>query len=40
LGAVLVATPIYLGLLWVFPSGRQAVLDLRDNLALLRRTVG
>ena len=40
LGAVLVAAPIYLGLLWVFPSGRQAVLDLRGNLALLRRTVG
>ena len=40
LGALVVAAPIYLGLLWVFPSGRQAVLDLRDNLALLRRTVG
>jgi hypothetical protein len=40
LSALIVAAPVYLAVLWVFPSGRQAVFDLRDNLALLRRTVG
>jgi PST family polysaccharide transporter len=35
-GALAVALPTYLGVLWMFPSGRQALLDLRDNLALLR----
>jgi O-antigen/teichoic acid export membrane protein len=38
LGASAVAVPGYLGLIWVLPTGRQALLDLRDNLALLRRT--
>ena len=39
LGALAVAAPIYLGLLWILPSGRQALLDLRDNFALLCRPV-
>jgi O-antigen/teichoic acid export membrane protein len=29
------AVPTYFGALWFIPSGRRAVLDLRDNLALL-----
>ena len=40
LRALAVALPTYLGLLCMLPSGRQALLDLRDNLALLRRPVG
>lgn len=37
--ALAAAVPIYFGLLWALPPGRQALLDLRDNLVLLRRPV-
>jgi O-antigen/teichoic acid export membrane protein len=40
LGALAVAAPIYLGLLWVLPAGRRALLDLHENLAFLRRPAG
>jgi O-antigen/teichoic acid export membrane protein len=40
LGALAVALPTYLGVLCMLPQGRQALLDLRDNLALLRRPAG
>jgi PST family polysaccharide transporter len=40
LGALAVALPTYLGVLYLLPPGRQALLDLRDNLALLRRPAG
>jgi PST family polysaccharide transporter len=40
LGALAVALPTYLGVLCMLPPGRQALLDLRDNLALLRRPAG
>jgi PST family polysaccharide transporter len=36
LSAAGVAVPIYLGVLWILPPGRRALLNLRDNLALLR----
>jgi hypothetical protein len=40
LGALAVALPTYLGILYLLPPGRQALLDLRDNLALLRKPAG
>jgi O-antigen/teichoic acid export membrane protein len=40
LGALAVALPTYLGVLWMLPPGRQALLDLRDNLAFLHRPTG
>jgi O-antigen/teichoic acid export membrane protein len=39
LGALALAAPIYFSLIWVLPPGRQALFELRDNLALLRRPV-
>jgi hypothetical protein len=40
LSALAVALPTYLGVLCMLPRGRQALLDLRENLAFLRRPAG
>jgi O-antigen/teichoic acid export membrane protein len=40
LGAAAVAVPTYLIIIWMLPPGRQALLDLRDNLTLLREPAG
>jgi O-antigen/teichoic acid export membrane protein len=36
LGALAVAVPIYFGLLWLLPQGRQVLIEVRENLAFLR----